>query len=408
MNWKNRTIFTGDNLPVLRGLNTASVDMVYLDPPFNSKKQWSAPIGSQAAGAHFKDAWTWNDVKEAWHDEIRSINKGLHDVILASGASGGQATMSYLLYMGIRLLEQQRVLKDTGSIFLHCDPTESHSLKLMMDTIFGRQNFRNEIVWCYYGPGYTTRHFPRKHDYILFYAGPDAVFNKDAVRVPYAEATWNRSKYAGKPGASVKLDNRTPKHWGKVVEDWWSDIGSGKDMSKKERTGYPTQKPVKLLDRIIKASTNEQDVVLDPFCGCATTAISAEGLNRQWLGIDISPMAVSLVKERLRNELGLMGTLATEWNVKEQGLPSRTDQGRLPHYTSHKKALYGEQKGICNGCGIHFPYDNFHCDHIIPKSKGGGDEKKNIQLLCGACNSKKGTGSMSDLMARLLKERGIR
>ena len=311
----NRTIFTGDNLEVLRGMNTASADLVYLDPPFNSKKAWNAPIGSKAAGAAFKDTWTLSDVDVQTHERLRKDNPGLHDVILAARAAGGTSTMSYLLMMSERLLELRRVLKPEGSLYLHCDPTESHSLKLMLDVIFGRKNFRNEIVWCYYGPGYTKRHFPRKHDYILFYASDDATFNKDDVRVPYADSTWARAKYAGKPGkrhfprkhdyilfyasddatfnkddvrvpyadstwarakyagkpgTSVKLTNREPKKWGKVVEDWWSDIGSGKDMSPSERVGYPTQKPLKLLQRIIKASSNEGDVVLDPFAGCAT------------------------------------------------------------------------------------------------------------------------------------------
>lgn len=186
MNVKNRTIFTGDNLHVLRGINSDSVDLIYLDPPFNSKKQWNAPIGSKAAGAAFKDTWHLSDVDELWHEQLRATNPGLHDVILAAQSAGGKSTMSYLIMMAPRLVEMKRVLKPTGSIYLHCDPTESHALKLVMDCIFGRDWFRNEIIWAYRGPGKVKSNFPRKHDVILFYAQKgDNTFNPDAVRVPY-------------------------------------------------------------------------------------------------------------------------------------------------------------------------------------------------------------------------------
>ena len=186
MTVKNRTIFTGDNLRVLRGINSESIDLVYLDPPFNSKKQWSAPIGSKAAGAAFKDTWTLSDIDLQWHDQIRAANPGLHDVILAARAAGGDSTMSYLLMMAPRLLELKRVLKDTGSIYLHCDPTESHSLKLMLDTVFGRDNFRNELIWGYNKPRPATKQFVKNHDVILFYsAGSEGSYLQPATGTNY-------------------------------------------------------------------------------------------------------------------------------------------------------------------------------------------------------------------------------
>ncbi|MDE0679872.1 MAG: DNA methyltransferase, partial [Gammaproteobacteria bacterium] len=147
-NWANQTIWTGDNLPILRGMNSGSVDLIYLDPPFNSKANYAAPIGSEAAGAEFKDTWTLSDVDVAWLDLLEAKHPALNRVIHAALNTSDK---SYLIYMAVRLLEMRRVLKETGSIYLHCDPTMSHYLKLVMDAIFGRKAFRNEIVWCYRG-----------------------------------------------------------------------------------------------------------------------------------------------------------------------------------------------------------------------------------------------------------------
>ena len=181
-NWKNRTMWTGDNIEILRGFNSDCVDLVYLDPPFNSKHNYAAPIGSEAAGAEFRDTWTLDDVDVAWHGLIAEESPNLYKVIDAAMTDSDRA---YLIYMAVRIIEMKRVLKDTGSIYLHCDPTMSHYLKLMMDAIFGRGKFRNEIVWCYGSPGQPEKHFPRKHDVLLFYSGEDSIFNKDAVLVPH-------------------------------------------------------------------------------------------------------------------------------------------------------------------------------------------------------------------------------
>ena len=403
----SRTIFTGDNLYVLRGINSESVDLVYLDPPFNSKKQWAAPIGSKAAGAAFDDTWKLSDIDLAWHDELRSLNPDLYDVVLAAQAAGGDGTMSYLLMMSMRLLELQRVMKPNGSIYLHCDPTESHSLKLMMDTIFGRDWFRNEIVWCYAPQGRAPkRSFHKKHDVIFYYANKDAeggTWNapygemRESTRKAYSRVDEDGRRYLEIQGRRTYLDENK----GRPVPSWWDDIHSrGTTYSSKEWTGYRTQKPVKLLERIIKASSNPGDVVLDPFCGCATTCIAAEKLGRQWIGIDLEPAAADLVQDRMAEQLGIPSVLATHITK----LPRRTDLGDIPKYNSpqNKKRLFGEQAGVCRGCEREMAYDNLTVDHIVPQSRGGHDHISNLQLLCANCNSTKRDGSMLELTARLL------
>ena len=183
----NRHIFIKDNLEVLRAFDSKSVDLIYLDPPFNSNKDYNAPIGSESAGAHFKDRWTLDDTDVAWWGELADKHPSLYSAIQAVGVVNGNRDKSYLIYMAMRLLEMKRVLKDTGSIYLHCDHTMSHSLKLVMDAVFGKENFKNEIIWCYTGASESKKAFPNKHDTILFYSKSykNNIFNFDNIRVPY-------------------------------------------------------------------------------------------------------------------------------------------------------------------------------------------------------------------------------
>lgn len=407
---KNRTIWTGDNLHILRGLADESVDLIYLDPPFNSNRNYAAPVGSEAAGAAFKDTWTLNDCDNAWHGEIAEKFPAIYRAIDASEFTYGKAMKSYLIMMAVRLIEMKRILKDTGSIYLHCDPTASHYLKVLMDAVFGRIYFRNEIVWSYpASPSSARRDFPRKNDIILRYAGEGYTFNADAVRVPYSAASMNRVKYAANAstvmgGTEIKLHEG-----GKIPPSVWGDIPQVY-RNRKERTGYPTQKPLKLLERIIKASSNEGDVVLDPFCGCATTCVAAEKLGRKWIGIDLSAKAIKLVTARLKREV--LGTLEHKGRSIIGNIIHRTDiprrAGALKDYrdSDHKKFLYGQQEGRCNGCKVMFPYRNMTVDHIVARNRGGDNHPDNLQLLCGACNSRKGSGTQEELLVKL-KEEGI-
>ena len=381
----NRTIFTGDNLDVMRGLNSKSIDLIYLDPPFNSNATYSAPIGSLAAGAAFKDTWSLDDVDMAWHGLIAEEYPALYRVIDTSGLSHSKGMKSYLIMMGVRFLEMKRILKDTGSIYIHVDPTASHYLKLVIDCIFGKENFRNEIVW-HYNSGPRSSTFGKRHDIIFWVSMNKKIycFNKDSVRVPYS------------PNINIPKSKAHYYHPdGKVMGDVW-DIPILAQNDKKERTGYPTQKPLALLERIIKASSNEGDMILDPFCGCATACVAAEKLNRKWIGIDLSSKAYELVNYRLGKSVDEIGDI-----LHRKDIPRRTDMENLPKYTTHKHTLFGKQEGVCAGCEEFFPFRNFTVDHIIPKAKGGTDHKENLQLLCGACNSMKGKESMEELIVKL-------
>ncbi len=398
-NFANQTVWTVDNLDVMRGMNSASVDLIYLDPPFNSKANYAAPIGSRAAGAAFKDTWTLTDLDAAWINLIEAKHPALYRVILAAMTDSDK---SYLAYMAVRLIEMQRILKQSGSIYLHCDPTMSHYLKLVMDAVFGKAQFRNEIVWCYTGPGSPgMRQFPRKHDTLFWYSNSAAgwTFNADAVRVPHADGGPHTG---GFEGALDVVSAREYGAMGKIPESWWPQAkGNGFAIAArqaKQYVGYPTQKPLALLDRVILASSNPKDMVLDPFCGCATACIAAEQNHRQWVGIDISPKAADLVQERMGRELLLFYQGANRTDI-----PQRTDMGDLIPYNAprNKRHLYGEQGGDCAGCATHFELRNLEVDHIVPRAKGGTDHLSNLQLLCGHCNRVKGDRGMEYLRAKL-------
>ncbi len=458
MNVNNRTIFSNDNLHILRGLDTQSVDLIYLDPPFNSNRTYSAPIGSEAAGAAFKDTWTLSDVDNAWHGEIADREPALYQAIHTAELTHGRGMKSYLIMMAVRLLEMKRVLKETGSLYLHCDPTASHYLKVIMDSIFGKNNYRSEITWkratsTQKGSQHRSLRWGNNADMLLYYAASSAtslcperelteseVFKKfkhvDENGERYyndSSHIWSTPNMGARPNLCYEwrgFVNPHPSGWRlskerleeeyqkgnivirpdgklerrKYLKDYkgashgniWDDV---LPPAGDERTGYPTQKPIALLERIIKASSNEGDIVLDPFCGCATTCVAAERLNRQWIGIDISEKAVELVKIRLEKELGMFYDVTHRIDI-----PKRSE--KLPKYDTHKHTLYGKQEGVCNGCRTHFPFRNMTVDHIVPQKHGGTDHEDNLQLLCGACNSTKGTGTQAELIAKL-KEQGV-
>ena len=309
------SLYYGDCLDVLASWPEECVDLCYLDPPFNSNANYNILFGaSQVAGSRaqiqaFSDTWTWD---ESAVDRVRRLErasaypkrqacmKGLH---LLLGRTG---MLAYVSYMAERLTEIHRVLRPTGTVYLHCDPTASHYLKLVMDAIFNG-NFRNEIIWCYRGGGVPRKDFARKHDIILRYTKSNRyTFNPQYV--PYSESSRKLVESRG----GVSVDNLPrPIERGAHMPDWWPDINSLQTWSP-ERTGYPTQKPLALLKRIIESSSNQGDLVLDPFCGCGTTVLAADALNRDWAGIDLSPFALDLIAARLGEGR----------NVPTQGMPA--------------------------------------------------------------------------------------
>lgn len=410
---KNRTIFCGDNIDILRGFNDSSIDLIYLDPPFNKKKQFIAPIGSDAEGAEFKDYWGLGDIKDSWTLMIKETNLELYNFLELSGKIGDKSNKYYLVYMAVRLIEMKRILKDTGSIYLHCDNTMSHYLKLLMDVIFGEKNFRNEIVWHYFKPHSSKKNYPKNYDTLLYYTkGKARYFNFQAILFPYSKKAIERYNKIDEEGRKFKVYYSKDgtkrisymKEGGKP--DNVFDIPFIQGISK-ERVGYPTQKPLALLERIIEASCPEGGIVLDPFCGCATTCIAAEKLDREWIGIDISKKAYELVKMRLGNEVADKEDMFKydKQLVFRKDVPDRTDIDYKKLIGKYKKEvkerLYGKQHGDCSGCGQHFHIVHMEVDHIIPKAKGGSDTETNLQLLCNYCNKVKGDRPMEELKAKL-------
>jgi DNA modification methylase len=272
-------LYCGDNHSRLAAIPTESVDLIYLDPPFFSNRQYEVIWGDEAEVRSFEDRW-----------------------------DGG--IQHYIGWMRQRVFEMHRVLKPTGSIYLHCDWHASHYLKIMLDEIFGMRNFQNEFIWHYGGGGASKKRWGRKHDTLLFYSkGRSWTFNVDDVRVPHKWTSGQR-----------RADGSERNQAGKIADDVWSHHGVMPWAS--ERLGYPTQKPEALLERVILASSNPGDVVLDPFCGCGTSVAVAERLRRQWIGIDISPTAVRLMERRLQK------STAGRCSPVVVGLPTTADDLR--------------------------------------------------------------------------------
>lgn len=312
-------LYYGDNLDILRRyIKDESVDLIYLDPPFNSNATYNVLFGSKdgtdaaAQIQAFDDTWHWD---KAAAESFREVVERGGEVSRAMQAFrlllNDSDMLAYLSMMAPRLVEMHRVLKSTGSIYLHCDPTASHYLKTLMDSVFGANNFRNEIAWCYETSGKSKKYFSKKHDIIFFYSKTNNwIFNTKDVSIPRKRGKHMRTGF-DENGREYeeKTDRKTGKvyRWyfdeGRLPFDYWTDI-QFMNRQEAQRLGYPTQKPEALLERIIKACSNEGDLVLDPFCGCGTTVAVAQRLNRKWIGIDITHLAINLMKHRLQDSFG--------------------------------------------------------------------------------------------------------
>ena len=511
-NFANRTLYYGDNLPALRRMNSETVHLIATDPPFKKQRGFFSDAGG------YDDRWTWqrdilgldrkgNAVAENhddWVDQIQDDWPGAWLVIAAARAGYGNDMGAFLCWLGVRLMELRRILRNDGSIYVHIDHTAHAWTKALMDTIFGRSNFRNETVWRRTYAHNSARKWGPVHDTILFYTKTDDyVWNPiyqgygKAYLDRYHRFSDARGRYrlvtltgAGvtksgdsglpwrgvNPGDSgrhwavpmqalrqaypeVKLDDFSTQEKLDLLDDaglvYWPKRGSAPQQKRyvdenpgtpvtdviddigplgahaRERTRYPTQKPLALYERIIRASSNRGDVVLDPFCGCATTPVAAERLGRQWVGMDLWEQAYDQVASRLReygilvdrpeldgalNENGMMRfneyrlTLIDNKDKGEE-FPARTDDNeaaaaalnlRRPRPTEPwqqlsnaliRRILVAAQgrNGLvgCAGCGRVLEADFFHLDHISPKSQGGENYITNRILICAPCNSRK-------------------
>ena len=301
---EHQTLYHGDCLDWMRPWPDECADLIYLDPPFNSSAGYDirseAGTGRTSGARAFNDTWRWDESAadrfkrtqdDAGHPAQNAVAGLFHQL-------GKSSMLAYLTYMTERLVEMRRLLKTSGSIYLHCDQTASHYLKVVMDGIFGVNNFRNEVVWSYRTGGVSKRYWPRKHDVLLFYVKSDSYKHRPLQeRVLYDKPFFNAQfDEEGRPYADV------------YVRDVWDDIKPVINVSK-ERLGYPTQKPVALLERIIEASSDPDDMVLDPFCGCGTTIVAAENLGRRWAGIEVSEFALDLIRERRLSEMGITAAI---------------------------------------------------------------------------------------------------
>ncbi len=322
-NWINR-LYYGDNLNILRDfIPDESVDLIYLDPPFNSNATYNLLFkekdgkASEAQIEAFDDTWQWDrTAEEIYYELVKDGPDRLSKLIEAMRTFlGSNDMMAYLVMMAVRLVELHRVLKSTGSIYLHCDPTASHFLKMELDAVFGSDNFRREIIWSIEtSSGFKSQanNWIRGHDTVLYYCKSKYKFNKQFL--PLSPNTIKRYDKTDEDGRKFKIyyDNGNgerrvylDKSKGRPLTDTWTDIIGFQTVNQgDEYLGYPTQKPEALLERIIEASSNEGDVVLDPFCGCGTAVAVAERLKRRWIGIDITHLAITLMKKRLDDTFG--------------------------------------------------------------------------------------------------------
>ncbi|MBP9664842.1 MAG: restriction endonuclease [Pyrinomonadaceae bacterium] len=396
------TLYYGDNLDILREhVDDRSVDLIYLDPPFQSNKDYnilfSEQDGTRAAAQikAFGDTWKWDVASAGAFAEV--VDRG-GQVSLAMQAFrtllGGNDVLAYLSMMAPRLIELQRVLKPNGSIYLHCDPTASHYLKLLMDSIFGPKNFRNEIIWHYrkWPTGKYT--FQRNHDVIFFYsnsATTDRVFNQ--LYMERAASTLKRFGRSRIISGHDETGNRLPSEIadedseGVRMDDVW-EIGRVPPIKQL----YPTEKPLALLQRIIEASSHEGQVVLDPFCGCGTAVVAANGMERKWIGIDITHLAVGLIKHRLED--AFPGKAVYQVVGEPVSLPDAEKLAAEDKYQFEAWALglvgarvnekkKGADKGIDGRLFFHDENDASVTKRIIISVKGGSIPANHIRELRG-------------------------
>ena len=467
-NWPDRALFYGiDNLAVLQGMNSENVDLIIMDPPFKNNGEVYHGSGTAEAAA-FHDYWTWREhVHESWWEGIRDNWRGVYAVVDAIRYAVNSDMAAYAAAMAARFMECHRILKRTGSIYIHCDPDVSPYWRMLLDAVFGSDNFQREIVWkrssAHNDSGQGARRHGAIHDSLLFYTKTNShtwnpVFTEyDASYIenfykfveegtgrryrldnltarrtsdqpslryelmgitPHPNRVWaygyeNMMKLVAegrviqtKPGNVPVYKRYLDEMPGVVLQDIWADINPLSSGSR-ERTGWPTQKPAVLYERIVETSSNEGDVVLDPFCGSGTALVAADNLNRRWVGIDLDLEAEPIIRARLENiRLNSSPPVRTDdrrnaWDEPDwEGLtPMKIDPKTIVQNSRERKNIIAGMYGLfCAGCGFSPPVDwseddrleYLEVDHDTPRTgKEYDNQLGNLMLLCGPCNGRK-------------------
>ena len=462
------TLYYGDNLTVLREhVATASVDLCYLDPPFNSNRSYNVLFKEESGASSdaqikaFDDTWHWPGAVDTYHELVTHTGGKVGEMVGAlHGVLGGNQMMAYLVMMAARLVEMHRVLKPTGSLYLHCDPTASHYLKVVLDCVFGTENYRSEVTWQRTNVHSDSKTWSAVADVILFYSR-SAKFTWHAQYLPhsddhiaskyghkdadgraftlsdmtspnprpnmmyewkghaYPQNGWRYSKetmanldadrriwYPDDKSKRPRLKRYLDEMPGRLLSNIWTDIFPINSQAA-ERLGYPTQKPVALLERIISGSSNPGDVVLDPFCGCGTTVIAAQKMGRPWLGIDITHLSTSLLKSRLLDTYGLQPR--KDYDVVGEpidlgGAKALAEQDKfqfqfwalsliaarpLGAVGDSKQGKKGSDKGI-DGTISFIDDASDKPKRVIVQVKGGGVKSGDIRDLVGTLEREKG------------------
>ena len=471
LNVPNRSMFTGDNLEILRGLNSDSVDLIYADPPRNSGRTLKTSGRAYATGFVYEDKWTANDARPDWEDEIAVRQPDAMYVINAFRLVHDEGMINYLVFLAVRLLELQRVMKPSGSIYVQCRTDSAHCIKAIMDTIFGSEHFKNDIAFGRIVPSGGSKRWKWAHDKLLFYAGP-RTYTWNQVLQPhpadyYAQYVFKdeRGSYQSLPLAheGVRHDDRgaewrgynpseNGRHWSvpmtllqqlyperndlsgltaqeklellaasEVIHQsstisaprykMYADATEGSrrsdivatikkvDQKSQEGTGWPEQVPEELLEVVIRASTDEGDIVLDPFSGSGTACVVAEKLKRRWIGIEEAPGGYEVLVDRLRREVNL------KYMSRPGSAPSRADEKEpsiLVTGDRAKQALYERQSRKCNGCQHELPIHVLTTD-LVDRSPAVPTGIDNLQLLCHYCRVLRGRKDM-DYLGRILYE----
>lgn len=414
-----KTLYYGDNLEILRNkIPDESVDLCYIDPPFNSKRNYSQiynNIGGEdkAQAQAFVDTWKWDDRAIDGFIEITTNQNGRFTrqaIELIKGLElvlGDRSDLlAYLVHITLRTTEIFRVLKPTGSFYLHCDPTASHYLKLVLDAVFVSQGgtYLNELIWCYDTGGRSKSGFPKKHDVIFRYGKSRKThFFYKNVALPRDFSTMHETVQIDENGRKYQRNIKFGKEYryyldiGVLPNDWWTDIQALNPASK-ERMGYPTQKPEALLERIIQASSNPGDVVLDAYCGCGTTVAVADRLNRQWIGIDITYHSISLILKRLAGPTGDelpkdlfvdgiprdMASARALANRQDDRVRKEFEKWAVLTYTNNRAAI-NEKKGADKGIDgiVYFASAPGKTERMVIQVKSGGANRGTIATLKG-------------------------